>query len=275
MAFAWLDGKVVKEAEARVSILDRGFLYGDGCFETIRIHGGAPFRLDAHLRRLREGLRTLGLEAPAALADVRRGTKDLVGAASLAEGLVRITVTAPHPEAVLAGTVAITTRGLPPVPDRVSLRIVQGVRRASGPLSQCKPISRVMEAVAHREARREGAFDAILLNPQGLVVETTARNVFVVSGGVVRTPAASEGALEGVTRSVVMDLARHQGLEVREGGVTTEVLLKADEVFLTGSGVGVLGVSRVHARSFDPAPGSVTARLAAAYAKVLDRESTW
>ena len=147
MAFAWVDGTIVKESEAQVSILDRGFLYGDGCFETVRIHGGAPFRFDAHLRRLREGLRTLGLEAPAALADVRRGTKDLVDAASLAEGLVRITVTAPHAEADLPGTVAITTRGLPPVPERVSLRIVQGVRRAPGPLSQCKPISRVVEAV--------------------------------------------------------------------------------------------------------------------------------
>ena len=263
------------ESEARVSILDRGFLYGDGCFETVRMHRGAPFRFDAHLRRLDESLKILDLERPAHLGRVREDARELAEAWRMQEGLIRITVTPPNPDAKLAGTVAITARGLPPVPERVTLRIAQSVRRVPGPLSRTKPISRVAEAVALREARRGRAFDAVLLNSRGNVVETTARNLFLVTGGGILTPPASEGALEGVTRAVVIELALKFGLPIRETSVSTESLLAADEVFLTGSGVGVLGVATVHAHDYGPVPGPVTKRLADAYGKVLDDEAKW
>lgn len=256
-------------------MLDRGFLYGEGCFETIRVHGGAPFRLKAHVQRLQQGLEILGVEPPRGFDRIRAGVRALVDAEGLREGLLRVTATGPHPEAKLAGTLVMTTRPLPTVPDRVVLRVAESVCRTPGALSRCKTTSRVLETMALREARGHGAFDAVLLNTRGNVAETTSRNLFAVAGGALFTPSASEGALEGITRGTVLERARVEGLELREGAVTVEAILHADEVFLTGSGVGVLGVHGIHARSYAPVPGPVTERLAAAYAKDLDRESRW
>lgn len=194
---------------------------------------------------------------------------------ALVEGLVRITVTAGNAEAGVAGSVLVAGRQLPPIPERVVLHVAESTRRVPGPLSRCKTTSRAPEALALREARRAGAFDAILTNPHGNVVETTARNLFVVSGRGIRTPPASEGALEGLTRDLAIELARNIGIEAKEAALDVPTVLHADEVFLTGSGVGVLGVHRVHARSYDPAPGPVTEALGRAYGHRLDKESEW
>jgi len=194
---------------------------------------------------------------------------------ALSDGLVRITVTAGNAEAGVPGSVLVAGRQLPPIPERIVLHVAESTRRVPGPLSRCKTTSRASEALALREARRTGAFDAILLNPHGNVVETTARNLFVVSSQGIRTPPASEGALEGITRDLAIELARKTGIEAKEAALDVPAILHADEVFLTGSGVGVLGVHRVHARSYDPAPGPVTQGLARAYADVLDKESKW
>ncbi len=275
MRSAWVNGKLVPEEEARIPLMDRGFLYGEGCFETIRIHDGAPFRFDAHLRRLHESLHVLDLESPERLVDVREGARALGDHLKTSDYLLRITVTPPHPEAKLEGIVAITARALPAIPSEIVLHVAQSVRRMPGPLARAKSLSRVTEMIALREARRAGAFDALLLNPRGNVVETTARNVFAVHGEALLTPPATEGALEGVTRTVVIELARKFGILVKETPIPMETLLGAEEVFLTGTGVGVASVAKVHAHRYDPLPGPSTGRLAEAYDKVLNQESKW
>ena len=206
---------------------------------------------------------------------MKDGARALVEALRLREGLLRITVTPPSEEARLPGTVAVTARDLPTIPPEIVLRVAESVIRVPGPLSRCKTNSRIVEATALREARRHGAFDAILRNVAGNVVETSGRNLFVAVGGALRTPSISEGALEGITRAAVLELARIDDLTAKETVVTMDALLRADEVFLTGSGVGVLAVHRVHARTFVPTPGPLTARLAAAYERILGRESSW
>jgi len=273
MAYAWLDGAIVPEGEARIPIRDRGFVYGDGCFETVRIHRGAPFRLQAHFARLRQSLDLLRIESPASMEDLQYGARKLVAANRIEDGLVRFTITAGRRLAV-TGSAVITTRGLPSVPTRGALHIANAARRLSGPLSQCKSIARTAESVALREAEAQGAFDSILLNEKGSVAETTARNLFVVSEGALRTPPTYDGALPGITRAAVLDLASQEGIGAREASLSVDQLRAADEVFLTGSGVGVLAIASVDGHRY-PETGPITDRIRDRYGRLIDTEPKW
>src|SRR6266849_1511475 len=273
MASAWLDGSLIAQEDARVPIENRGFLYGDGCFETIRIRGGAPFRLDAHIERLRSALEVLRIEPPWGSKDLRQGVRKVVEANGVVEGLARITVIAGE-RRTTRGMATITSRALPEIPSQPALHVAASVRRMSGPLSQVKSISRAAESVALREAQAEGAFDAVLLNEKGRVVETTARNLFLVSSGILQTPATYEGALPGITRSAVLEIAARAKIRERETSVSLDRLRGADEVFLSGSGVGVLGIASVDGHRLD-APGPVTHKIKDDYAALLDLDSKW
>ena len=189
------------------------------------------------------------------------------------EGLLRITITAGE-RPTARGSATITSRELPEVPPNPALHVSTVARRISGPMSQCKSISRSVESAALREAQAEGAFDAILLNEKGMVVETTARNVFLAKDGGLWTPPTYEGALPGVTRATVLEIARREKMRVKEAAVSLERLQSADEAFLTGSGVGVLAIESIDGRRYDLA-GPVTSRIRKEYATSLDRESTW
>ncbi len=275
MALSWVNGDLAPEDRISIPLLDRGFLHGEGCFETVRIHRGAPFHLDAHLGRLAAGLGTLGMEPPEHLGEAREGVRALVQAQGLVEGLVKIIATPPNSEAKLPGTLAITSRPLQTPPRAVALLVARSVQRLPGPLSSCKGTSRMVEALALREAQAGEAFDAVLLNPRGNVVETTARNLFMVFGRTLRTPPISEGALGGVTRAVVMRLAQQSELEVAEVPIPWGEVPGAQEAFLTGSGVGVLGVASIDRHYFKASPGPTTEELSEAYRRALDRESRW
>ncbi|HEY7589306.1 MAG TPA: aminotransferase class IV [Thermoplasmata archaeon] len=252
---------------------DPSFVSGDGAFETIRIFRGVPFRFEAHVLRLMRSLEALGL-LPRPPAELHEATKTLLRAVGVEDALLRMTVTAPDARTGHGGHVILTLRPLPRVPERVVLHVAEDCRRVPGPLSRAKTLSRALEAKALREARKVGAFDAVLLNPSGRLVETTARNLFLVTRGVLRTPSLEEGALPGITREAVLELAKGEGLAAREEPIPREDLSTADEAFLTGSGVGVLGVSRIGSAEFVPVPGAWTARLAQAYRGLLAQETT-
>jgi len=264
---------LIPEDAARVSIGNRGFLYGDGCFETIRIHRGAPFRLEAHFARLRSALEVLRIEPPWGFEDLRQGARKVVEANGVVEGLARITVVAGE-RPTTRGMATITSRALPEIPSQPALHVAASIRRMSGPMSQVKSIARGAEAVALREAEAEGAFDAILLNEKGRVVETTARNVFLVSDGSLQTPPIYEGALPGITRSAVLEIAARAKIRAREMFVSLDRLRGADEVFLSGSGVGVLSITSVDGRRME-APGPATRTIQDGYATMLDAEAKW
>ena len=264
---------MIPEDAARVPIGNRGFLYGDGCFETIRIHRGAPFRLEAHFARLRSALEVLRIEPPWGFEDLRQGARKVVEANGVVEGLARITVVAGE-RPTTRGMATITSRALPEIPSQPALHVAASIRRMSGPMSQVKSIARGAEAVALREAEAEGAFDAILLNEKGRVVETTARNVFLVSDGSLQTPPIYEGALPGITRSAVLEIAAQAKIRAREMFVSLDRLRGADEVFLSGSGVGVLSITSVDGRRME-APGPATRTIQDGYATMLDAEAKW
>ena len=263
----------MRAKDARVPLTDRGVLYGDGVFETVRIHRGAPFRLDRHLDRLLRGLKTLRIDAPPRLTDIRGGAKALVAACKMGEGLVRVTVTAADGDS--PARISIVPRELPAPPKDVVLHLVESVRRTPGPLSACKAISRAVESTALREAQAHGAFDGVLVNDAGRLVETTSRNLFLAVDGRIATPPASEGALEGVTREAVLELAGKIGIRAAEAPLARVSLDRATEAFLTGSGVGVLGVARLGPRAWSGVPGPLTAPLAHAYRDLLDADARW
>ncbi len=191
----------------------------------------------------------------------------------VAEGLIRITITAGE-RPTTRGNAAIISRDLPEVPPNPALHVSTVARRLSGPLSQCKSIARATESAALREAQEEGAFDAILLNEKGRVVETTARNLFLAQDGAIWTPRTYDGALPGVTRAAVLDIARREKIRSKETSITVERLRSADELFLTGSGVGILGIASVDGHRYAPS-GTLTNRIQGLYGAALDLDSKW
>lgn len=265
--FAWRDSEVLPLDAVEP-------LRGIGCFETIRIHRGAPFRLQAHVARLEHGLRALQMNAPSAGAWLEAALHAVIERSGLKEGLVRFTLAPSEAGASDLHALAVP-RSLPAIPPQVHLIVARSATRQTGPLSGVKTTVRDSEERAAQEAQRRGAFDAILLNAEGRAAETTSRNLFLVRGPGIVTPSLAEGALAGVTRAAVLEAAAGLGVSVSEGRVSVDDLLAAEETFLTGSGVGVLGVHRIEARAYGRAPGPLTQRLRDAYRRQLTAESRW
>lgn len=281
----WLNGAVVPLARATVPVFDRGLLFGDGVYETVRTYGGTPFRLSGHLRRLAESARRLGFRLPGPVGWLARGVAAAVAANRLRDARVRLVVTrgcgAPD-----LGDVASARRpnaliyALPyhPLPPRayeagvtaVIPAVVRNDRRALDPA--IKSLNLLNNFLAGRAARRAGAREAIMLNPQGYVAEAASANVFFVRGGVLCTPALATGILAGITREVVLELAGRLGVPVREGWFRPRALLGADEAFVSASTIEILPLAGLGRRRY-PRSRPVTRALMTAY-RVTVRDET-
>ncbi len=279
----YLNGRLVAARRAGISVFDRGFLYGDGIYETIRAYGGHPFRLPAHLDRLRASARLTGVRLPGNGAGLAAMVRRVLAANRLADARIRITVSrgagGPDP-ALMAGlqpTVLITAAPyLPPPPATVRdgvraviTRVVRNDRRAVDPA--IKATSLLNNILASREAAGRGARQAILLNPAGEVAEAASANIFWVRRGVLTTPSLAAGILPGVTRAVVLDLARRLGFSVREGRYLPAALTGADEAFVSASTIEILPLAWLGGRRF-PARRPVTRALQTAYRVTVDAE---
>jgi len=256
-----IDGQLVSEHEAKISVLDHGLLYGDGLFEGMRVRAGRIFRLEQHLTRLELGARYLGLELPfdrGGFADVVRRT---VRAFAQREAYVRLLVTRGEgplgvdPTTCKKPTVVciVAEIGLYSAEQRAQglSMITSSYRRPSPDIQDVavKTLNYLGSALAKQEAKRQGADEALLLNQQGRVAEASVANVFVLRGNALATPPAIDGCLEGINRAAVLDLARDSGFSVSECSLGRRDLLAADEVFLTGSGAGVVGVRSLDGRA--------------------------
>jgi branched-subunit amino acid aminotransferase/4-amino-4-deoxychorismate lyase len=213
-AYAYVNGKFVLESEARVSIFDRGFLYGDGCFETMRVYGGRMFRAGEHLERL------------LAPEEFRAACRALIRYNAVEEGVARIYQTRDSFVVTVQPRRFVAPRGLQAILSSV---------RVGGRLSAYKTANRLPYILAQREAAAQEADEAVLLNTAGRVVEFTASNLFAVKDGVLWTPPLGDGALPGITRRAVLSLAREAGISTREESFGPEFLEAADEVFATNS----------------------------------------
>lgn len=277
----WLDGRVLPADGAHVSAFDRGFLLGDGVFETLRARGGRATELGEHLERLGRSAEGLGIVLPAGAAEaIAGGIASLLEAEGLAgpegDASIRVTVTRGAfrgrgllpPDEHVAPTIAIQAWPvLPPPPGHLErgLHLVpSAIRRdPSNPLAPLKTISRVDYVHARLEARARGADDALFLTIDGHLSEATSANVFLVAGGRLATPALDCAILPGTTRSWILRWARDAGLHVAEASLTPSDLVAADEAFLSSSVAGILPVTRYDGHAIgtgEPGPWARRAR---------------
>jgi len=275
----YLNGDFLPEDRASVSIFDRGLLYGDGLFETVRAYGGRLFRLDRHLERLADSARQIGLPP---IGDLSGPANELLARNSLADAYLRITVTRGVGLGLEATetspTVLIIARplNLPP-PETYArgyaVRIVPAEHARGAALPGLKSLCYLDKILARRRAREQGADEALLVNSAGALTEAAASNVFLVLGGRLVTPALDQGVLPGITRDAVIELARDVELSVEEEVVPAGLLRDAEECFLTNSIMEIMPVTRADDYLIGRGrPGPITAQLRQAYAELVRRE---
>lgn len=269
----WLNGRILDAARALLPITERGFLYGDGLFETVRAYGGRPFLLARHVSRLRSCARILAIPAPATTSYWARAVARVLAANGIDDAAVRLTIT----RGTAAGldpplrprpTVLVQARRLDPA---LPAAQASGIHvcllpfaRGSGPFVELKTLGYLPAVLGRREARRRRTYDGLYVTADGDVTEATTANFFIWQGDRLRTP--GRGILRGITRDLVATLARRLGLRVEEGPVRRPALRGAREMFLTSSVVEILPVVRVDGRRIGTgAPGPITRLLQEAY----------
>jgi D-amino acid aminotransferase len=280
----WLNGRVVDERAARVSVLDRGLLHGDGVYDTWRTYGGRPFALAAHLARLARAARRLGLPSPGAAHAWATHTRTLLRRNGLADGAARLTITRGAAGTGLAPslharpTILLTVRALPPDLDRlqsrgVAVTLLPFARDAGPGWGTLKLVGHASAVLGKQLAQRRRAFEGLYVTPEGDVTEGTTSNVFAFVRGTLSTPPADGTILCGVTRDRVLAAARRLGLRVRETSIPVDRLRRADEVFVTASTIEVLPIVRIDGRRIgDGRPGVTTRALQDAYRAAVARE---
>jgi branched-chain amino acid aminotransferase len=283
---AWVDGVWYDDAaDASVSVLDHGLLYGDGVFEGIRFYGATPFLAGAHLRRLRASARCLMIDVP--FDDTRFGElfSEAIARFGAPDGYLRLIVTRGRgrlgvsPHTCERPTTILIASSLQLYPTELYERgvdvVTSSLRRAS-PDSvppQIKSLNYLTSVLAAAEARSRGAHEALLLNAAGEISECTADNVFFVIDSTVATPPVAAGGLEGITRGHVMDLLRADGIIVSERTLVSADAWTAEEAFLTGTGAEVVPIASIDGRRL-AAPGPITRRAQSLFANSLPSTST-
>jgi len=277
MTTIWLNGSLIDESEARVSPFDHGLLVGDGVFETLRVYDGVPFAWRRHTDRLTHSARGLGLALPD-LSELRDAGDAVVHANELREARLRITVTGgPSPLGSERGTggstVIIAAGALKPWPLTERVVAVPWSRNERSATAGLKTISYAENVRALAVAHQAGAGEAIFCNTRGELCEATGSNLFVVDGGVVRTPPGDSGCLLGVTRALVLELCAGLGLPAEEVALAPDALHRAGEAFLTSSTREVQGIAQFDEQTFTAAPGRITRQLAAAFTDLVARDT--
>jgi len=272
----WMNGALIPLEDAAVSPLDHGLVVGDGVFETLRTYRGVPFAWTRHTERLQASAQGLGLDTPAT-ESLRAAVDDVVAANDLTAARIRITVTGgPAPpgsrRSPVAPTVIVVAFELEPVAAQVDVVIVPWTRNERGALAGLKTISYAenVRALAHAEAH--GAQEAIFANTRGNLCEATGSNVFFVSDGQCLTPPLSAGCLNGVTRQLLLEVARELNMSIAQHDVPVEGLRDADEAFLSSTTREVQPISTVDGVSLPTVSGPATRRLAAGFAELVDRD---
>ncbi|MBX7211074.1 MAG: branched-chain-amino-acid transaminase [Verrucomicrobiaceae bacterium] len=283
-----LDGKLVPESEAKISVFDHGLLYGDGVFEGIRIYNGRVFRLTEHLKRLFACARAICLTIPTSLEEMEKATLETVAANKLRDGYIRLVITRgvgslglnPY-QCPKAGVIIIASsiKLYPAEAYEHGLKLITCATRRPAPAAlspQVKSLNYLNNIMAKIECLNAGCDEGIMLNEQGYVAECTGDNVFILKDdGVICTPPISSGALDGITRRAVMELIAREGQVCREEVLTRFDIYTARECFLTGTAAEVIPAVEYDRRPIGSGkPGAMTTRLIAAFKKLANSEGT-
>jgi branched-chain amino acid aminotransferase len=273
-----VNGEITPAAEARVSALDTGFTFGDGVYETLRTYGGRPFHLDKHFRRLRQSTRRVGIALPLTDDELTARLRALLEVAENTESYIRLMVTRGVGdvtykfERIQGPTVVMIVKAYEPLPAKayeLGVPVIISSIRRNHPLAldpAIKSCNLLNNVLAMQEAVAQGALEAILLNDRGEVAEAAGSNVFVVQRGALLTPPLEAGILAGITREVVLALAREMQLPVREDVLRVPDFLAADEAFLSSSLKEVVPLATIDGKPVGSGTAwPVTRRLLAAY----------
>ena len=274
--YAYVDGKYVPREEASISIYDHGFLYGDGVYEAIRAYNGIAFKLREHIDRLYESARSIKIDIPFSKDALTQLVIEALRKNQLKSSYIRIVVSRGR------GRMGVDPRNCPK-PTLVIMAepreplfgeevkgisaIVSSLRRTpSWSLDpRIKTLNYLNNILAKIEAIEAGVEEAVMLNEQGYVAETSTENIFIVKNGIVSTPHPSQGVLRGITRDFVIRIAKELGYPVEERAITVHELYNADEVFVTGTAAEVVPVVKITGRKIgEGRPGPV-------FSRVLDR----
>ena len=275
----WMNGQLVPALDARINVFDHGLLYGDGIFEGIRIYNGRIFKEEEHVQRLFESAKSIRLDLGVAPADVSRAMAEAMAANRITgNGYIRLVVTrgvgslgisTKHTAVPMMIIIADKIALYPPELYETGLQCVVSSYARNHPNTlnpRVKSLNYLNNILAKLEAQDAGANEAIMLNPHGRIAEATGDNIFIVRGKRIETPMACECLLEGITRGVVLEIAREAGYDVRESLLLRHDLYVADEVFLTGTAAEIISVVGVDRRAVgDGRPGKVTQELLKAF----------
>jgi branched-chain amino acid aminotransferase len=283
----YIDGEFCDKANAKISVFDHGLLYGDGIFEGIRFYNGRVFRLDEHIDRLFHSARAIALDIGMDKAAVTEATLETIRQNNLRDGYIRLVVTRGvgdlglNPYLCPKSTTIIIASAITLYPKEKyqnGLEIVTCATRRipHGALSpMVKSLNYLNNVLAKIEAQHAGAGEGLMLNEQGFVSECTGDNVFIVKNGEILTPPIASGALAGVTRGVVFEMAAEFGIPVREPMLTRYDIYTADECFLTGTAAEVIPAVRLDTRPIgDGRPGPVTQRLMGQFSELTAATGT-
>lgn len=274
----WLNGQLVDKQGAVISVFDHGLLYGDGVFEGIRVYGGRIFQCKAHLDRLFASAESLGLAMPYTAEQLHEAMRQAIAANAITDGYIRLVVTRGpgtlglDPRRCHTPTVFIIADAVALYPKEfydhgMPVIIAKTRRRADSVLPpRIKSLNYLNNIVAQRETHDAGVPEALMLNADGEVAEGTGDNIFIVRDGALLTPPPEAGILLGITRSVVMHLARREGIDVREQRILPEGLYETQECFLTGTAAEVVAVTSVDGKPIgDGEVGPITRKLMGAF----------
>jgi branched-chain amino acid aminotransferase len=280
---AYLNGRFLPLIETRIPVSDSGFLYGYGCYETMRGYHGRFFHLNDHLSRLSLTSEILGIRVD--LHSLGEIVQETLKRSEIEDSRIRVTltggegnlysVTGPAQNPTLVVT---AVRYLPPsikeYEQGYQAIIIPSSRNSHSLLPGLKTTCFLENILARRQAQSAGANDALLLNERGLLAEASSSNVFILSAGILKTPRLGNGLLPGVTRSILLDIARVSGIKTLETDIASEEVLVSDEIFLTNSMMEVMPVTRLEGQSIGSGkPGQITRKLMAAYKALVAKET--
>lgn len=283
----YVNGKLVPEREAKISVFDHGLLYGDGVFEGIRAYNGRVFMLDEHIDRLYRSAQAIALTIPMTKPQMANAVVKTCAANNIKNGYIRLVVTrgvgelglnpylCSNPQVIIiAAAIQLYPRKL--YETGLSVITVGTLRNHVEAVNpRIKSLNYLNNILAKIEAINAGVMECLMLNPQGYIAEASGDNVFVIRGKDLLTPPPWCGSLEGITRGVVMQLAPEHGLRVKEDVLTRYDIYTADEVFLTGTAAEIISVVKADRRLIgDGKPGPKTRELAQAFSRYARRVGT-
>ena len=280
----WHDGQILAPEDARCSCLDRGRLYGDGLFETMRAYHGKTFRLETHLQRLAGAAQRIHLALPMTADDLQTAVQKTLKESELASAYIRLTVTrgvGGSPSQLDASTASVTIWVRPfsayapeLYKEGMSAVLAEARRNEHSPLSGLKTLNYLDNLLVRAAAQRAGADEAIFLNTSGQLAEAAASNLFIVEDGCVLTPPFDAGILPGITRACVLELCGAEGISIQEQPLELHQLREAAEAFLTGSIMEIMPLTSFAGKAIGSGePGEITKQLQQAYRRLVDEET--